>query len=91
MRRPGMEMRRRRMRETDLVALIRRLNAGRAPGLVEGIGDDCAILRPRPGEDLLVTTDFLLEDVHFRRQTHTAADCGWKRPRALGGGWPSAC
>ena len=66
------------MRETDLVALIRRLNAGRAPGLVEGIGDDCAILRPRPGEDLLVTTDFLLEDVHFRRQTHTAADCGWK-------------
>lgn len=66
------------MRETDLVALIRRLNAGRAPGLVEGIGDDCAILRPRPGEDLLVTTDLLLEDVHFRRQTHTAADCGWK-------------
>lgn len=66
------------MRETDLIALIRRLNSGRAPGLVEGIGDDCAILRPRPGEDLLVTTDFLLEDVHFGRQTHTAADCGWK-------------
>jgi thiamine-monophosphate kinase len=66
------------MRETDLVRLIRRLNAGRAPGLIEGIGDDCAILRPRAGEDLLVTTDLLLEDVHFRRPTHTAADCGWK-------------
>jgi thiamine-monophosphate kinase len=66
------------MRETDLIALIRRLNPGRAPGLVEGIGDDCAILRPKPGEDLLSTTDFLLEDVHFSRQTHTAADCGWK-------------
>lgn len=65
------------MRETDLVAQIRRLNAGRAPGLVEGIGDDCAILRPKPGEDLLVTTDFLLEGVHFRSPTHTAADCGW--------------
>jgi thiamine-monophosphate kinase len=66
------------MRETDLVALIRRLNPGRAPGLVEGIGDDCAILRPRAGEDLLVTTDFLLEGVHFQSQTHSAADCGWK-------------
>jgi thiamine-monophosphate kinase len=66
------------MRETELIALIRRLNAGRAPGLVAGIGDDCAVLRPRPGEDLLVTTDFLLEGVHFLRQTHAAADCGWK-------------
>jgi thiamine-monophosphate kinase len=66
------------MRETDLVAQIRRLNAGRAPGLVEGIGDDCAILRPKSGEDLLVTTDFLLEGVHFHSPTHTAADCGWK-------------
>jgi hypothetical protein len=76
--RPGMAMRHRRMRETDLVAQIRRLNAGRAPGLVEGIGDDCAILRPKSGEDLLVTTDFLLEGVHFHSPTHTAADCGWK-------------
>src|SRR3974390_3048659 len=66
------------MRETDLIALIQRLNAAGAPGLVKGIGDDCAILRPKAGEDLLVTTDFLLEGVHFLRATHTAADCGWK-------------
>ena len=32
-----------------------------------GIGDDCAIYRPRPNEDLLFTTDYLIEDVHFRR------------------------
>jgi len=66
------------MKETELIALIRKLNAREAPGLVEGIGDDCAILRPRAGEDLLVTTDFLLEGVHFLRATHTGVDCGWK-------------
>jgi thiamine-monophosphate kinase len=66
------------MRETELIALIRRLNERPAPGLVAGIGDDCAILRPRAGEDLLVTTDLLLEGVHFERATHTGVDCGWK-------------
>ena len=66
------------MNEIDLVALIRRINSASAPGVVEGIGDDCAILRPKANEDLLVTTDFLLEGVHFLRETHTAADCGWK-------------
>ncbi len=66
------------MRETQLIALIQRLTAADAPGLLKGIGDDCAIIRPKAGEDLLVTTDFLLEGVHFRRETHTGSDCGWK-------------
>jgi thiamine-monophosphate kinase len=44
-----------------------------------GIGDDCAIFRPRgAAEDLLFTTDMLIEDVHFQRATHTAEDAGWK-------------
>lgn len=41
-----------------------------------GIGDDCAALRIPPGHEALVTTDFSLEGVHFRRQ--------WHAPEAVG-------
>lgn len=41
-----------------------------------GIGDDCAILRPRTGEDLVVTTDLSLEGRHFRRDWHSPQSIG---------------
>jgi len=41
-----------------------------------GIGDDCAILKPPPNHELLVTTDFSLEDRHFRRAWHNPASIG---------------
>ena len=31
-----------------------------------GIGDDAAVWRPRPGRDLVFTTDILVQNVHFR-------------------------
>jgi len=66
--------------EQALVERIRRMAAPvRGSGVVLGIGDDCAMFRQRgASEDLLFTTDLLVEDVHFQAETHRAGDVGWK-------------
>jgi thiamine-monophosphate kinase len=53
--------------------------AGIRPGvaaLLRGIGDDCAVLQVPQGHQLLVTTDFSLEGVHFRRKWHPPESVG---------------
>jgi thiamine-monophosphate kinase len=44
--------------------------------VVTGIGDDCAVLRLPANRDLVTTTDFSLENVHFRRAWHPAESVG---------------
>jgi len=44
--------------------------------ILTGIGDDCAVLRLPSGRDFLVTTDFSLEGMHFRREWHPAESVG---------------
>ncbi|TAN40320.1 MAG: thiamine-phosphate kinase [Nitrospirae bacterium] len=43
-----------------------------------GIGDDCAVLRPAAGKDLLLTTDLLVDGVDFTPQTITPFHLGRK-------------
>jgi thiamine-monophosphate kinase len=52
------------MSELDIVGKLRRLGE-RGPRITLGIGDDCAIYRPRPNQELLFTTDQSIEGIHF--------------------------
>lgn len=62
-----------------------------------GIGDDCAILQAEPRNQLLVTTDLCIENVHFRREWHPPVVVGHRcLARGLSdiaamGGTPMAC
>src|ERR1700758_3216445 len=69
-------------RERDILRAVRArvardsVRGSAKGGLRVGIGDDAAVLAVQRGEELVVTTDFSLEDVHFRR--------GWHAPEAVG-------
>ena len=63
------------LKEKLLIDRIRRTARGnRSVGT--GIGDDCAVLRLPRSHEALVTTDFSLEDVHFRREWHPSDSVG---------------
>src|SRR5687768_18608439 len=63
----------RRVRDVGEFGLIELLAASlpakvqAATGLQLGIGDDAAVWQPAPDEQVVVTTDSLVEGVHFRR------------------------
>lgn len=63
--------------ELDLLRRIRARAARRSVRDVAlGIGDDCALLRVRPGEAVAVTTDLSIAGRHFRLDWHPAASVG---------------
>lgn len=68
------------MGELALIEQIRRTfsaqNGTSKRTVALGIGDDCAILRHSGRNEILVTTDFSLENRHFRRDLHPPASVG---------------
>lgn len=46
------------------------------------VGDDGAIFRGDPGKSLVVTTDVLVEGVHFSDRTTSPTDAGWRAAAA---------
>jgi thiamine-monophosphate kinase len=58
----------------------RDLSSSNSPpsNLALGIGDDAAVIQARPGVDTVVTTDLLVEDVDFRRDTMLPRRLGHK-------------
>jgi thiamine-monophosphate kinase len=63
--------------EDELVAAISRVISAPSPGVRVGIGDDAALVSLRMGE-LALTTDMLVEDVHFDRTLIAPRDLGYK-------------
>ncbi len=62
------------------LALLRRIRLraahSQSPELQLGIGDDCALIRSAPGEELAVTTDLSIAGRHFRLDWHPAESVG---------------
>ncbi len=51
--------------ETELISLASQVKRYSAKRLLKGIGDDCAVIRGVGNSALLVTTDVMIEGVHF--------------------------
>jgi thiamine-monophosphate kinase len=64
------------LKEKLLIERVRRAATARGLRASHGIGDDCAVLPLPRGHEALVTTDFSLEDVHFRREWHPPDSVG---------------
>lgn len=58
--------------------LAQQFAARQVPGVRVGIGDDAAVLEWTSREELIVTTDMLMDGTHFKLQEHSAEQIGRK-------------
>ncbi len=64
--------------EFGLIARLKEKCLINPAGMVTGIGDDAAVLPVRAGRHILITTDMLVEKVHFDWAFSTPSDLGYK-------------
>ncbi|MEX0270920.1 thiamine-phosphate kinase [Leptolyngbyaceae cyanobacterium UHCC 1019] len=67
------------VRQLGEQSLLKRLQAFCPADLV---GDDAAVLLTQPGKSLVVTTDVLVDGVHFSDRTTSPEDAGWRAAAA---------
>lgn len=67
------------MTEDDVVAAIREIVEPSSRTSVRlGIGDDAALWQPSRSHRSAISTDMLVEGVHFTRETMSLEDAGWR-------------
>ncbi len=65
--------------ERALIQRIRSLTGRKSfAALALGIGDDCALLVPKPGEQIAVTTDLSIAGRHFKLEWHPPEVVGYR-------------
>ncbi|MGH7181390.1 MAG: thiamine-phosphate kinase [Nitrospiraceae bacterium] len=70
------------IREFDLIRAIHKHHGHRTPSVIQGIGDDAAIITSRAGQWTVLTTDLLTEGVHFDLRTATMCNIGFRAAAA---------
>jgi thiamine-monophosphate kinase len=63
--------------EVQLVQAIRKVLSGEAPGVIVAVGDDAAVVEPG-GHQGILTTDMLVDGVHFDLEATSPHDLGHK-------------
>jgi thiamine-monophosphate kinase len=66
------------MNEDELVTAIAALADSGTSRVLVGIGDDAAVWQPARSQRSVVSTDALIEGVHFSRDWMSAAQIGWR-------------
>ena len=64
--------------EFGLIDLLSRRIPAPSARVLKGIGDDTAVLKPDQGKLILMTTDMLVEDIHFSLLYTPFRSVGWK-------------
>lgn len=67
-----------RLHEFRLIEQLRRAFGRTGSAVVQGIGDDAAVVAPPKGRHLVLTTDLLVEGVHFDLRTASLKEIGYK-------------
>src|SRR5438105_14387409 len=68
--------------EFDLIRALHRRHGRRTPSVIQGSGDDGAVITSRTGQWTVLMTDLLTEGIHFDLRTATMADIGFRAAAA---------